>query len=210
VPGTTRDLIEEQANFGGYTFVFCDCAGIQQSADKVENIGIELAKDRVPWADLVLLVVDANDAASGWKVVLNQIKNQAKKIWLVVNKIDLNPEAIGKILCESKVCAQNFYLSAKTKSGLEAMSAALVEEVRQSVSVDAAGMQIVTNERQRACLTKAKLALQTALLAMAQSLPAEIISAEVRGALQALDEIIGKTYSEDILGRIFSKFCIGK
>jgi len=210
VSGTTRDLIEEQADLGGYRFVFCDSAGIRDTSDQVEKIGIALAKERVSWADLVLLVVDASDLDHDWRNVLSVLRDKAKKIWMVVNKIDLNPAAIGSIFCESATCAQNFYISAKTKSGLTELTQALIDEIRSSLPDRAESSNVVTSERQRSCLERALQALDLVAEAIQQNMPLEIVSAELRFCLLALEEIIGKTYSEDILGRIFSKFCIGK
>lgn len=210
VSGTTRDLIEEQVNLAGYPFVFCDSAGLRDTNDRVEKIGVQLAKERVAWADLVLLIVDAGDVQQDWQSVLASLRGNAKNIWMIINKIDLNPEAIGRIFCDSTTCTQNFYLSAKTKSGLEQLIQALVDEVNHSLSDRAQASHVVTSERQRDCLERAVKALDLTLEAIAQQLPLEIISAELRFCLSALEEIIGKTYSQDILSRIFSKFCIGK
>ncbi|RIL11083.1 MAG: tRNA uridine-5-carboxymethylaminomethyl(34) synthesis GTPase MnmE [Proteobacteria bacterium] len=210
VSGTTRDLIEEQAIISDFRFVFCDSAGIRDTDDKVERLGVELAKDRVGWADLVLFVVDATDTDRSWEEVLEYLRGRARKIWMVTNKVDLNPQAIGSFVCDSKTCAQNFYISAKTKDGLDSLQAALVDEVATSLPTRSEAGQVISNERQRNCLSSASESVSNALGALRQELPLEIICAEVRIALDRLDEIIGKTYTEDILGRIFLKFCIGK
>lgn len=210
VSGTTRDLIEESATIGEHRFVFCDSAGIRESIDPVERIGVELAKERVPWADLVLLIVDATDTDETWKELAEYLHSRAKKVWMIANKIDLDPSSIGRIECDSQICRRNFYLSAKTKDGLEGLMEALVEESRGTLPDRAEASEVVANERQRSCLMNAAESLQRALHAIEQRLPAEICAAEMRIALTALEEIVGKTYTEDILGRIFSKFCIGK
>ncbi len=210
VSGTTRDLIEEDAIIAGCRFVFCDSAGIRDTQDKVEKIGVELALDKIEWADLVLFVVDATDDSNEWQKVLEHLRGKAKKIWMITNKIDLNPHAIGKLFCESHTCAQNFYISAKSRSGLTELTQALSDEVAHSLPNRAETSQVVTNERQRSCLVRAEEALDSSLDAISQKLPLEVISSEMRVALTVMEELIGKTYTEDILGRIFSKFCIGK
>lgn len=210
ISGTTRDLIEEEAIIGGYRFVLCDSAGITESSDTVEKIGIELARDRVQWADLVLLVTEAVDAAAAWKELLYEIHPSAAKIWLIVNKTDLNPGAIGSIICDSKYCARNFYLSAKTAQGVDALREALVDEVTSSISQHSDAAHIVTNERQRTCLARAHQAVDRCFTILSEEAPLEILSVEIRAALSSLEELVGKTWTEDILGRIFSKFCIGK
>jgi len=210
ISGTTRDLIEEQALISGYKFVFCDSAGIRNSDDTVEKIGIELAKSKIDWADLVLIVVDATDGPQDFQEILSVVKPKAKKIWMIVNKVDLNPKAFTTIFCDSRDCAQNFYISAKSQDGMEQLRQALIEELKSSLPDRGEASGIVTNERHKNCLKRATAALQNALEALSKHMPVEIVSAEIRLALVALEEIVGKTYTEDILGRIFSKFCIGK
>ncbi|RME57430.1 MAG: tRNA uridine-5-carboxymethylaminomethyl(34) synthesis GTPase MnmE, partial [Candidatus Dadabacteria bacterium] len=135
--GTTRDLIEEVWHYRGFKFVICDSAGLRKPEDKVEEIGIELAQSKLSWADLVLFVVDAVDKERKWEKDLERIRQKCRQIWMVINKIDLNTEAIGELYCPSGICTRNFYLSVKTKEGLSALKDALVEEVKNSLRVDA-------------------------------------------------------------------------
>lgn len=214
VPGTTRDVIEEQAVFQGYRFIFCDSAGITETDNEVEKIGVELAKDRLKWADLVLLVVDGSSASKEdeikWREVLKLAKTNAPKVWLVANKIDLSSEVFARFANESSNVDRIFYLSAKTREGVEQLIAGLVDEIRTRIPDQAESSVIITSERHQECLKRAVSGLDRALDAIEGKMPLEFISAELRIALNALDEIIGKTFNEDILGRIFSKFCIGK
>jgi tRNA modification GTPase len=136
ISGTTRDLIEEGVVLDNYKFVFCDSAGIRETNDTVEKIGIELAIDRIPWADLVILVADATDPQSSWQNVLPYIKDKTKKLWMVINKIDSNPKSIGTIFCDSNICQQNFYVSVKTRAGFEPLVQALIEEVKNFMPKD--------------------------------------------------------------------------
>ncbi len=211
IAGTTRDLIEEQAYIGGLRFTFCDSAGIvEETSDKVEEIGIELALAKTSWADLVLFIVDATDKDQYWIEVLDYLKTRAKMIWMVVNKIDLNPTVIGRIYADASVCAQVFYISAKTISGLDALKQGLIDQVKRTNINQGEASQVVTTERHKNCLERATNALQKAAMLLTKNEPLEIVSAELREALTSLEEIVGKTYNEDILRRIFSKFCIGK
>lgn len=210
VSGTTRDLIEADAVFGGYRFVFCDSAGITDSDNPVEKIGVELARERLGWADLALLVVDAGDTSNRYETLLSELQGKTKKLWMVVNKIDLNPRAIGGILCDSNTCSQNIYISVKTDHGIQTLIEALIDEVAQRIGNQADASTIVTNERQRECLGRAAHFLDVAIAGLAQNRAEELISIDIRSTLAALEEIVGKTYTEDILGRIFAKFCIGK
>lgn len=208
--GTTRDLIEEEAVLSGFRFVFCDSAGLRETSDQAEKIGVELARSRIPWADLVLVVVDASDKSGDWKALVEDIRAQNKKIWMVTNKIDLNKNALAEFFCDSKICAQNFYLSAKTGDGFDSLTQAMVDEVARSSVSSAESGQIVTNERHKSALSRAYDHLNKAIEAAQETYPIEILGAELRLALTCLEEIVGRTYNEDILGRIFSKFCIGK
>ena len=207
VEGTTRDLIEESCVLGGYSFVFCDSAGLRDTEDEVEKIGIALTKKQLAWADLVLLITDASDESNSGQDLAAELSDKAPAIWMVVNKIDLNPSAVGTFFCESNICRQNVYLSAKTKDGLSGLVAALIDEVKQRAASGAEAGTVVTNERHINCLQRAASALEAAL---APGLLPEIMSVDLRDALGALGELVGKTTTEDILGRIFSKFCIGK
>ncbi|MEZ4753912.1 MAG: tRNA uridine-5-carboxymethylaminomethyl(34) synthesis GTPase MnmE [Bdellovibrionota bacterium] len=210
VSGTTRDLIEEQAVIEGFPFIFCDSAGLTDTKDKVELIGIELAYAKLNWADLVLFVIDATDLDSLWLSTLTEIQSENRKIWLIVNKIDLEPKAIGRVYCDSSLCERNFYLSTNSGEGFDSLKAGLVEEVTNRLDNSADSSGVITNARHKSCLLKAQKSLTKAQEAIAQNLPTEIISAELQLALSSLEEIIGKTYNDDILDRIFSKFCIGK
>jgi tRNA modification GTPase len=210
ISGTTRDLIEVEASFAGYRFIFCDSAGITETNDPVELIGIGLARERMDWADLVILVVDATDPSNQHQIILDEIRAKGKAIWMLINKIDLNPKAIGAIVCDSNICARNFYLSATTKQGFTGLIEALKEEVASRAQDSGNSSVVLTNERQRQCLERAVATLDAALVAIAAKNPEEIIAEDIRHTLSELEEIVGKTYTEDILGRIFSKFCIGK
>lgn len=213
IPGTTRDLIEEAASIANFRFVFCDSAGIQETSDQVEKIGIELAEERVSWANLVLFVVDASAAVGdgeSWKSVLRRIRPRASKLWLIVNKIDITPEVVGVFGSQSGLCDRTFYISAKTKEGFDYIREGLVEEVSNLLPNTAESSLVVTNERQRQCLITASAGLERALKALNEKMPLEFVSAELRLSLTAMEEVVGRTWTEDILGRIFSKFCIGK
>lgn len=211
ISGTTRDLIEDEATLAGYKFVFCDSAGIRDTSDKIEQIGVELAKERIPWADLVLLVVDSSDRSEMWQQTGDLLRGQNKRVWMVINKIDLNPHAIEHYAVNSDVCQQHFFISAKTGDGISGLIEALVEDLAKQVPEKNEAGEVVTNERHRDCLERAERALAACIDGLqARGVPLSIVVADLKEALSALDEIVGKTYTEDILGRIFSKFCIGK
>jgi tRNA modification GTPase len=211
ISGTTRDLIEDEATLAGHKFVFCDSAGIRDTNDEIERIGVELAKERIPWADLILLVVDATDHTNAWRETLKILKAGDKKIWMIVNKIDLNPQALAEFSVHSSQCEQNFFISAKTGDGIAGLIEALVDDVARLMPERGEAGEVITNERHRDCLERARFSLGACIDGLrSKGVPLSIVATDLRGALSALDEIVGRTYNEDILGRIFSKFCIGK
>jgi tRNA modification GTPase len=211
ISGTTRDLIEDEATLAGHKFVFCDSAGIRETTDQIEKIGVELAKERIPWADIILFVVDATDSSVSWHETLEMLRKESKRIWMIVNKIDLNPNALLEFSPYASLCQQNFFISAKTGDGIGSLIESLVEDVAKQIPEKGDVGEVITNERHRDCLRRAEAALSSCIEgAQARGVPLTILVADLKEALAALDEIVGKTYTEDILGRIFSKFCIGK
>lgn len=207
ISGTTRDLIEEQATINGHTFLFCDSAGLTESEDTIEKIGIELALDRLGWADLVLYVVDAQ-RLENVQSVFQTISAKAKKVWIVVNKMDLVDLKTSEISLPDETATH--FASTISSAGLDSLKDALSEEINSCRELGGDSSLIVTSERQRSLLEKSLSGLTQAHLGLTERVPPEIAAADLRSALSSLDEIVGKTYTEDILGRIFSKFCIGK
>jgi len=194
--GTTRDFIEETVNYEGFNFIFSDVAGIRETSDLVETEGVERAQDRVEWADLVWMVVDAT--TDNWREILEALHGRAKEVWLIVNKVDLNPGAIGSVMCNK--CTRNYYVSAIKKTGREALFEGLIEILKGKSPGDSS--LVVTHERHRKALVTASSALQSALEGI--ELPLEFLAVELRRALTSLDEIIGKTYTEELLSVFFS------
>lgn len=211
ISGTTRDLIEDHATIGGHAFIFCDSAGIRETEDHVEKIGVELAKERLSWADIVLFVVDATEDEQLLEETLSMLLRASAEVWLVANKVDL---LSGKAWACSRLtdrCARTVMLSAKTGEGVADLMKGLVSHIETVAPIEGDVGETITNERHRDCLLRAVDALRECRLLLATvGVPLSIVGTELRRALEALDEIVGKTYTEDILGRIFSKFCIGK
>lgn len=155
-------------------------------------------------------MVDATEPENSYESILKELTAKGKTIWMVINKIDANPLAVGQIVCDSQVCAQNIYLSATTKRGFSTLINTIKDEVASRARDSNSTSLVVTNERQRNCLERAHAALLQAQKSISQKNTEEIVSEDIRNTLKELEEIVGKTYTEDILGRIFSKFCIGK
>ncbi|MEH1912682.1 MAG: tRNA uridine-5-carboxymethylaminomethyl(34) synthesis GTPase MnmE [Nostoc sp.] len=209
LPGTTRDVVESQLVVGGIPVQVLDTAGIRETTDQVEKIGVERSRRAANAADLVLLTIDAS---AGWTEGDREIYEQVqhRPLILVINKIDLVEESERKTL-QSKI--QNpkskIVTAAAQNQGIDALETAILEIV-QAGKVQAADMDLAINQRQAAALTQAKISLEQVQATIAQQLPLDFWTIDLRGAVQALGEITGEEVTESVLDRIFSKFCIGK
>jgi tRNA modification GTPase len=205
LPGTTRDVVESQLVVGGIPVQVLDTAGIRETEDRVEKIGVERSQRAASEADLVLLTVDAS---TGWTAGDGEIYEQVqhRPLILVINKIDLaSPEEVQYPKSISHVVktavAQN--------QGLDALEAAILEKVKVD-KVRASDLDLAINQRQAAALVKAKMSLEQVRETIAQQLPLDFWTIDLRGAIQALGEITGEEVTESVLDKIFSRFCIGK
>ena len=217
LPGTTRDVVESQLVVGGIPVQVLDTAGIRETTDQVEKIGVERSRRAANAADLVLLTIDAS---AGWTEGDEEIYEtvQHRPLILVINKIDLVEESKRTTL-QSKIPNRSTERSRSPKSkivtaaaqnqGIDALETAILEIV-QSGKVQAADMDLAINQRQAAALTQAKMSLEQVQATIVQELPLDFWTIDLRGAIQALGEITGEEVTESVLERIFSKFCIGK
>ncbi|OYD99195.1 tRNA uridine-5-carboxymethylaminomethyl(34) synthesis GTPase MnmE [Nostoc sp. 'Peltigera membranacea cyanobiont' 213] len=209
LPGTTRDVVESQLVVGGIPVQVLDTAGIRETTDRVEKIGVERSRRAANAADLVLLTIDAS---TGWTEGDGEIYEQVqhRPLILVINKIDLVEEIERKIL-ESKMpnSKSKIFTAAAKNQGIDTLEIAILEIVNTG-KVQAADMDLAINQRQAAALTQAKISLEQVQATIAQQLPLDFWTIDLRGAIQALGEITGEEVTESVLDRIFSKFCIGK
>ncbi|MEH2322953.1 MAG: tRNA uridine-5-carboxymethylaminomethyl(34) synthesis GTPase MnmE [Nostoc sp.] len=217
LPGTTRDVVESQLVVGGIPVQVLDTAGIRETTDQVEKIGVERSRRAANAADLVLLTIDAS---AGWTKGDQKIYEQVqhRPLILVINKIDLVEEDESKTL-QSKIVRlsevevpnlkSKIVTAAAQNQGIDALETAILEIVK-SGKVQAADMDLAINQRQAAALTQAKISLEQVQATIAQQLPLDFWTIDLRGAIQALGEITGEEVTESVLNRIFSKFCIGK
>ncbi|BBD66997.1 tRNA modification GTPase TrmE [Nostoc commune NIES-4072] len=217
LPGTTRDVVESQLVVGGIPIQVLDTAGIRETTDQVEKIGVERSRRAANAADLVLLTIDAS---TGWTEGDREIYEQVqhRPLILVINKIDLLEEDESKtiqsqIVRLSEVEVPNLKskiaTAAAQNQGIDALETAILEIVK-SGKVQAADMDLAINQRQAAALTQAKISLEQVQATIAQQLPLDFWTIDLRGAIQALGEITGEEVTESVLDKIFSKFCIGK
>ncbi len=205
-PGTTRDLIEEVITIEGIPVRLTDTAGLRNTHDEVEKIGVEIAKNALKSAAVVLLVIDAASPDSPHdRELVEELKELGVPALLVTNKIDLSPNPEVPVWASSfrEVCA----VSAITGQGLHELEAALGRLLLGDGAVTP-DRGLITRVHQRDSLRRAEEALGR-LLDNFDASP-EFLSIDLRDALAALGEITGETTPEEILDRIFASFCIGK
>ncbi len=209
LPGTTRDVVESQLVVGGIPVQVLDTAGIRETVDQVEKIGVERSRRAAQAADLVLLTIDAS---TGWsaddQVIYEQV--QHRPVILVINKIDLVEEDRIRTLQSKIQNPKSKILTAVAQNqGIEDLEKAILEAVHTG-NLKAANLDVAINQRQAAALTRAKTSLEQVQETIAQQLPLDFWTIDLRGAIQALGEITGEEVTESVLDRIFSRFCIGK
>ena len=205
LPGTTRDVIESTLVVGGIPIQVLDTAGIRDTVDTVEQIGVERSRHAAKSADLILLTIDA---AAGWKEQDAAIYAQVKHLplILVINKVDL---ADAQIISYPPEIIQVVTTIAEQSKGIADLETAILQSV-QAEKITAANLDLAINQRQSTALTRAKIALEQVQITIGDRLPLDFWTIDLRGAIQALGEITGEEITESVLGRIFSKFCIGK
>ena len=200
IPGTTRDIIREEASIDGILFKFFDTAGIRSTSDEIEREGVKRSREAVQNSDVVIFV---NDITSGFDAdIYNEILKLVpeEKIIKVFNKTDLKKP-------ENQTAGVS--ISALTGDGIDEMMKLLKEKAFGSHTYTEKSA-VVSNLRHYNALKKAKESLGLALESVDKKMSGEFIAADMRNAENQLGEIIGKVTTDDILNNIFSNFCIGK
>ncbi|NIK72871.1 tRNA modification GTPase [Thermonema lapsum] len=214
IAGTTRDVIEDEITIEGITFRFIDTAGIRETSDTIEAIGVERARQKMKEASIILYLFDVNTAnIEEVQDAIQEIENLNVSYILLGNKIDMLSEhskltAIQEAL-KKESQAPFMFISAKNEKDVENLKSELLKRVQQweaSLQTDI----IVTNARHYEFLEKAEQALSQAEHGLLSQLPSDLVAMDVRATLHFLGEITGEITTEDLLGNIFSKFCIGK
>jgi tRNA modification GTPase len=196
-PGTTRDTIEERANLGGYPFLLIDTAGLRETADPVEREGVARARRAAEQADLRLHLVDASTMEGA--ASLNPLLG---KELLVLNKIDLLEDRAALPAAPA--------ISCHTGEGIEELIATILMHVTGSSEAESLPGGSAINVRHQECLRRASATLEIAISLLKEGEPPELAAVELRATLAAVGEIVGDFGTEEILGEIFSNFCIGK
>ncbi len=208
VEGTTRDIVEETVNVGGAVLLLSDCAGIRETEDEVERIGVELMLEKLNNADIVLAVFDGSREISDEdRRLFPLLKN--KRVIAVVNKSDLeNRLDIGELRAALNKDAAVAEISAKDEKSAEIIGRAVME--RLELSSFSANAGFIANERQKACVFRASDELYEADAAAKLGVTPDAVGVSLERALDAIYELSGKTASEEVIDEVFKRFCVGK
>ncbi len=208
IAGTTRDSIEDEITIGGIGFRFIDTAGIRETQDEIEQIGIQKTFEKVAAAAIVLYLIDSNafdHEKTAHQEKVRQLKQQYsdKAIWILFNKND-NGTIKTPNEFEGFPCLR---LSAKNKSGINTLKEALVQHMHRNNYQDES---IITNSRHYSALTNALTEIGKVQEGMENQLSSDLLAIDLRQALFHLGEITGEVTNDELLGNIFANFCIGK
>ena len=252
IHGTTRDVIEDTINLGGITFRFIDTAGIRETKETIEIIGIERTYQKLQQASIVIMVLDATRPEyfrSSLANLSSRLNKDKQKLVILINKADTisstlstapspatslpdsqeNTFAEPSIECwDSSVELKNLIevitdcckeqqlspiavlpISAKQKLGITSLKELLINSQKQNITIDS-NATLVTNARHYQALLDAQIALYRVEDGLASTIPTDLVAQDIREALYHLGSIVGEINTEEILGNIFSRFCIGK
>lgn len=215
IHGTTRDVIEDTINIGGITFRFIDTAGIRETNDTIESLGIERTFQKLDQAEIVLWMIDAADAVSQIKQLSGKIlpRCEGKHLILVFNKADLvgasQKDALTSLLPHLSEKSLNFiFISAKQRLHTDELQKALIEAAHLPTITQ--NDVIVTNVRHYEALTSAKDAIQRVQSGLSVNLSGDFLSQDIRECIFHLSDIAGEVTNDMVLQNIFEHFCIGK
>ena len=213
IPGTTRDVIEERINIGNIILNLSDTAGIRKTDDFVEKIGVKRSIEKIDEADLVIYLLNVeSDIDDEDKEILSKIQNKGIKLITVINKIDKGQKLkFDGILDELKRFGVNevIKMSVLNNEGIDELKNK-IEEIFNTNDLDFENELIITNERHRDLLNKSKEYLEIAKKEIEDNEPIDIVSIVIKNATKSLGEIIGADVNQDIVNKIFEKFCLGK
>lgn len=212
IHGTTRDVIEDTININGVTFRFIDTAGIRDTQDEIESIGIERTYKKIEQASIVLWLLDASTALMQWGMLADNIlpKCEGKKLIVVLNKMDMLPEGHAELLEKAlfDIEYDHIFISAKNGENIDALQSKLLDiaTLPELSSNDV----IVSNVRHYEALSLALESIQRVKNGLAMQLPGDLISQDLRECIYHLSDIVGEVTTDQVLGNIFKNFCIGK
>ncbi|WP_459189113.1 tRNA uridine-5-carboxymethylaminomethyl(34) synthesis GTPase MnmE [Parabacteroides sp. APC149_11_2_Y6] len=210
IHGTTRDVIEDTVNLQGILFRFIDTAGIRETHDTIESIGIERTFQKLEQANIVLWMIDTREASSQIAQLSSQIlpRCKDKQLIIVFNKADLIEETSHIIPANLPNDIRSIFISAKQKNGIEKLEQLLIEAANiPSLSQNDI---IVTNVRHYEALTRALESIRRVQEGLDVDLSGDFISQDLRECIYHLSDIVGEVTTDQVLGNIFERFCIGK
>ncbi len=208
IAGTTRDSIEDEMTIAGIGFRFIDTAGIRETQDEIEQIGIKKAFEKAEQAAIILYLIDSqsyNEEAEIHREKLSGLQTQFpnKPLWILLNKTDLTKASLPRTI-EGYPCLQ---MSAKSKTGIESLKNVLVQHMEENNYQDES---IITNSRHYAALSAALIEITKVQTGVKEGLSGDLLAIDLRQALFHLGEITGEVTNDELLGNIFANFCIGK
>lgn len=206
IPGTTRDFIEDELIINGVSFRFIDTAGLRETTDKIESIGVERTYSKMKEASLIIYLFDlSTENIVDINREINKLENLGKPFIPVGNKVDVaDPELLEQVRQIPNICL----ISAAQKEHLENLREMLINMV--NLDKFRSGSTIVTNMRHLESLQRTAHALQDVLNGLAIGVSNDFLAQDIRHSLHYLGEITGEITTDDLLANIFSKFCIGK
>ena len=205
IPGTTRDTIEETVMLGSIALRLIDTAGIRNTQDTIEKIGVEKSKKLISSSDLVFVVLDGSKSADEEDKKILNLTEQNNRI-IIINKFDL-PQVldINKLIDKEE---NILFLSAKNETNLESLQEAVYKSINKFVSDE--NDVIISNERHLDCLSRISNILKEAVYELKNGITLDAITILIQESIDILNEFTGENASEEIVERIFSKFCVGK
>ena len=211
IPGTTRDTVEENVELGGVPLRLIDTAGLRDSADPIEQLGVERSRAAMEEAELILLVVDAASEVTAEDAELARAVAESGKPWIFVaakqDLVEQSPGA-GLIGAEGRAAARTVELSSKTGEGLDNLAQAVAELFPRDAGSGYG--ELLTNARQAQAAQRALEGVRRAREALELGVTPDALLTDVEEALSALGELTGQSVREDVTARIFQRFCVGK
>lgn len=207
IAGTTRDILQEQIQIGGIGLNVIDTAGIRDTEDIVEKIGVNKSREYIEKADLIIYVVDSStELDENDQEIIEAIQN--KKAIVLLNKSDLDAKTDASIL-QTQLNKPILSISAKNNTGIHELET-LIEKMFFSGKLSFNDEVYITNIRQKNALAEAQNSLKMVLQSIADGMPEDFFTIDMMNAYEALGTIIGESVGEDLVNEIFSKFCMGK
>ncbi|MBM6763440.1 tRNA uridine-5-carboxymethylaminomethyl(34) synthesis GTPase MnmE [Ligilactobacillus agilis] len=208
IAGTTRDVIEEYVNVRGVPLKLIDTAGIRETTDKVEAIGVERSRKAIEQADLVMLVLNSSEELTAEDLELVAATNGKKRI-VILNKMDLEPKLDVEVLKQHVDAAEILTTSVLTNEGVDKLEERIAELFFGGIE-NSQTTVMVTNARHIGLLSQAEDALAAVLAGIEQGMPVDLVQIDMTNAWDLLGEITGDSYQDELLNQLFSQFCLGK